>query len=105
MPLALARKSHAMVTEHSKRLDQELLDGLARAGFKLDFGDGDTGWQFKYLTRGGGYYFNVGCSDLIISGEIGLAQFADIEGFVAEGSRMKSGKTLTANLMVLGTGE
>jgi hypothetical protein len=20
-----------------------------------------TGWQFKYLTRGGGYYFNVGC--------------------------------------------
>jgi len=29
---------------------------LARAGFKLDFGDGNTGWQFKYLTRGGGYY-------------------------------------------------
>src|SRR5258705_2969269 len=59
MPLALARKSHAMVTEHSKRLDQELLDGLARAGFKLDFGDGHTGWQFQYLTRAGAYYFNL----------------------------------------------
>jgi putative flavoprotein involved in K+ transport len=104
MPLALARKSHAMVTEHSKRLDQELLDGLARAGFKLDFGDGNTGWQFKYLTRGGGYYFNVGCSDLIVKGEIALKQFSDIEGFVADGARMKSGETLAADLIVLATG-
>jgi cation diffusion facilitator CzcD-associated flavoprotein CzcO len=30
MPLPLARKSHAMVTEQSKQLDQELLEGLAR---------------------------------------------------------------------------
>src|SRR3984893_8182232 len=104
MPLALARKSHAMVTEHSKRLDRELLDGLARVGFKLDFGDGDTGWQFKYLTRGGGYYFNVGCSDLIVNGEIVLKQFSDIEGFVAAGARMKSGETLAAELIVLATG-
>src|SRR5450432_4451848 len=56
MPLLVARKSHAMVTEHAKRLDKGLLDGLARAGFKLDFGEDDTGWQFKYLTRGGVYY-------------------------------------------------
>ena len=104
MPLVLARKSHAMVTEQSKKLDKELLDGLARAGFKLDFGDGDTGWQFKYLTRGGGYYFNVGCSDLVVKGEIRLKQFSDIEGFVAEGARMKSGETLAADLIVLATG-
>jgi cation diffusion facilitator CzcD-associated flavoprotein CzcO len=104
MPLAVARKSHAMVTEHSKRLDKVLLDGLARVGFKLDFGDGDTGWQFKYLTRGGGYYFNVGCSDLVVSGEVALQQFSDIEGFVAEGARMKRGETLAADLIVLATG-
>jgi cation diffusion facilitator CzcD-associated flavoprotein CzcO len=104
MPLLVARKSHAMVTEHAKRLDKELLDGLARVGFKLDFGDGDTGWQFKYLTRGGGYYFNVGCSDLVVSGEIALKQFSDIEGFVAEGARMKRGETLAADLIVLATG-
>jgi len=104
MPLLVARKSHAMVTEHSKRLDKELLDGLARVGFKLDFGDGDTGWQFKYLTRGGGYYFNVGCSDLVVSGEIALRQFSDIEDFVAEGARMKCGETLAVDLIVLATG-
>ena len=63
-----------------------------------------TGWQFKYLTRGGGYYFNVGCSDLIIKGEVGLAQFSDIEAFVPEGARMRSGEILAADLIVLATG-
>jgi cation diffusion facilitator CzcD-associated flavoprotein CzcO len=104
MPLALARKSHAMVTEQSKQLDKELLEGLARVGFKLDFGEDNTGWQFKYLTRGGGYYFNVGCSDLIVKGEIGLVQFSDIASFVVEGARMSTGEMLAADLIVLATG-
>ena len=104
MPLALARKSHAITAEKSKELDQELLDGLARVGFKLDFGEDNTGWQFKYLTRGGGYYFNVGCSDLIVSGAIALRQFSDIETFAAEGARMKGGETIAADLIVLATG-
>jgi cation diffusion facilitator CzcD-associated flavoprotein CzcO len=104
MPLKLARKSHAMTTEKSRELDKELLEGLARAGFKLDFGEDNTGWQFKYLTRGGGYYFNVGCSDLIVKGEIALKQFADIETFTASGAKMKRGETIAADLVVLATG-
>jgi cation diffusion facilitator CzcD-associated flavoprotein CzcO len=104
MPLTLAKKSHVMITEQSKKLDQPLLDGLTRIGFKLDYGEGNTGWQFKYLTRGGGYYFNVGCSDLVARGEIKLKQFSDIETFVAEGARMKNGERLTAELIVLATG-
>jgi cation diffusion facilitator CzcD-associated flavoprotein CzcO len=104
MPLVLAKRSHVMLTEQSKTLDSELLDGLQRVGFKLDFGDGGTGWQFKYLTRGGGYYFNVGCSDLVVSGEVGLIQFSDIEAFVADGVRMKTGEPIAADLIVLATG-
>ncbi len=104
MPLTLAKKSHVMITEQSRKLDQPLLDGLERVGFKLDYGEGNTGWQFKYLTRGGGYYFNVGCSDLVASGAIRLVQFSDIESFVAEGARMKSGERLAADLIVLATG-
>jgi cation diffusion facilitator CzcD-associated flavoprotein CzcO len=104
MPLELARKSHVMITEQSKRLDQPLLDGLERVGFKLDFGEDGTGWQFKYLTRGGGYYFNVGCSDLVAGGAIKLIQFSDIECFAAGGARMRNGGTLAADLIVLATG-
>lgn len=104
MPLQVARRSHAITCQKSKELDQDLLDGLTRAGFKLDFGEDNTGWQFKYLTRGGGYYFNVGCSDLIVRGDIALKQFADIETFAADGAKMKDGNTVTADLVVLATG-
>jgi cation diffusion facilitator CzcD-associated flavoprotein CzcO len=104
MPLRLAKKSHQTITEQSKVLDKDLLDDLTAVGFKLDYGEDDTGWQFKYLTRGGGYYFNVGCSDLVARREIALRQFADIESFVAEGARMKDGEMLAASLIVLATG-
>jgi cation diffusion facilitator CzcD-associated flavoprotein CzcO len=104
MPLKLARRSHALTGEKSKALDKELLEGLERAGFKLDFGDDNTGWQFKYLTRGGGYYFNVGCSDLIVKGEIALKQFSDLDTFTADGARMKDGEIIKADLVVLATG-
>jgi len=104
MPLALARRTHQMLTEQSRQLDQVLLDGLTRIGFKLDFGEDHTGWQFKYLTRGGGYYFNVGCSDLLVEGAIRLAQFSDIDSFVAAGVRMRNGATIDADLIVLATG-
>jgi cation diffusion facilitator CzcD-associated flavoprotein CzcO len=104
MPLSLVRKSHIALTETARDMDKELLDGLKRRGFKLDFGEDGTGWQFKYLTRGGGYYFNVGCSDLIVEGEIGLAQFSDIAAFVAAGALMRTGETLRADLIVLATG-
>jgi cation diffusion facilitator CzcD-associated flavoprotein CzcO len=104
VPLSLAKKSHIALTQQAKALDQPLLDALEKKGFRLDYGEDGTGWQFKYLSRGGGYYFNVGCSDLIINDEVGLAQFSDIAEFVANGARMRDGTTLQADLIVLATG-
>ena len=103
MPLALQRTAHRMMTAQGRELDQQLLDELTRAGFKIDAED-QTGWQFKYLQRGGGYYFNVGCSELIVERKIRLLQFADIEGFVAEGARLRGGEVIPADLIVLATG-
>ncbi len=51
-----------------------------------------------------GSYFNVGCSDMVMRGEIKLLQFSDIESFAAEGVRTKRGETLKADLIVLATG-
>ncbi|MDP3692507.1 NAD(P)/FAD-dependent oxidoreductase, partial [Bradyrhizobium sp.] len=78
MPLALTRKSHALTCDKSRELDKDLLAGLERVGFKLDFGEHNTGWQFQYVTRGGGYYFKVGCSDLMIRCEDRLKQYYDL---------------------------
>ena len=81
-----------------------LLQGLEKAGCRLEFGEDGTGWPLKYRSRGGGYYFNVGCSDLVAAGKIALQQFADIDTVVAGGARMKSGETIAADLIVLATG-
>jgi hypothetical protein len=104
MPTPLLRKAHVRFTEQSKVVDKDLLADLEKIGFKLDFGEDGTGWQFKYLTRGGGYYFNVGCSDLLIEGKIRLIQFDDILEFTADSVRLMSGDTLAADLIVLSTG-
>ena len=104
VPLALARRSHQLATAHARELDAPLLDRLKRKGFRLDFGEDDTGWQFKYLTRGGGYYFNVGCSDLLVEGKVRLVQFDDIAQFTAEGAELTGGEKLLADLVVLATG-
>jgi putative flavoprotein involved in K+ transport len=104
MPLPLARMSHKALTAQARELDKALLDGLEHVGFKLDFGEDGTGWQFKYLTRGGGYYFNVGCSDLIVERKVRLVQLSDVAELVAGGARLGSGETLPADLLVLATG-
>ena len=103
-PTPLARKAHVAFTQRSRELDHELLTGLERIGFKLDFGEDGTGWQFKYLTRGGGYYFNVGCSDMLTEGKIKLTQFEEIETFTKDGAHLKDGTTREADLIVLSTG-
>jgi len=103
MPMPVQKQAHCLLTEQARSLDKPLLEALERAGFRLDHDD-PTGWQFKYLTRGGGYYFNVGCSDLIVEGKIPVVQFSDIDTFVAEGARLRSGKLIPAELIVTATG-
>ena len=104
MPYPVLQRSYQLSTAKGREVDKALLDGLAARGFRLHFGEDDTGFQMMYLRRGGGYYFNVGCSDLIISGQIGLLQYADIESFVAQGARLRDGRVMPADLLVLATG-
>jgi hypothetical protein len=79
VPLAVSRRTHQLATAHAKELDRDILERLERKGFRLTDGEDGTGWQFMYLTKGGGYYFNVGCSELIAEEKIRLAQFTQLE--------------------------
>jgi putative flavoprotein involved in K+ transport len=85
-------------------LDKDLIAALKARGFKYDMGEDESGHQMKYRRRGGGYYLNAGCSDLIIDHKIGLLQYDDIEKFVPEGALMKDGTIQKADLLVLATG-
>jgi cation diffusion facilitator CzcD-associated flavoprotein CzcO len=104
VPLRVMKKAHRILTDQARELDAPLLQALEKVGFKLEYGEDGTGWPLKYRSRGGGYYFNVGCSDLVARGEIGLIQYADIAEFTEAGFRMKDGSERPADLIVLATG-
>ena len=104
IPKALMLATHKRLTDRAKEHDRPLLEALEKAGFRLSYGFEGTGWPYLFRTRGGGYYFNVGCSDLIASGEVGLIQYHDIDAFVAEGVKMSDGRVVKADLVVLATG-
>ncbi len=104
MPMPLMREAHVNYAIKARELDADLLSDLEAIGFRLDDPEGHSGWQFKYLTRGGGYYFNVGCSDMLIEGKIDLVQFSDIETFTEAGLSHAAGGAVEADLIVLATG-
>jgi putative flavoprotein involved in K+ transport len=104
VPLPVTKAAHKLITDEVKKLDAPLLARLEQARFRLEFGEDGTGWPLKFRTRGGGYYFNVGASELIADGRIGLIQASDIERFVAEGLKLNDGSTRKADLVVLATG-
>ena len=104
VPYPVLCESYRRATAHSLAVDKPMLDALEARGFRLDHDEGAMGFQMKYLQRGGGYYFNVGASDLIIEGKIGLLQYADIDRFVPEGVRLKDGTVAPIDLLVTATG-
>ena len=103
-PFPVYRKAHQMLTAMNAKADAPLLEGLQARGFQLTSGPDGTGWQIMYQSRGGGYYFDAGCSQMIVDGRVGLLQYADIERFCAEGALMKDGRVVPADLIVLATG-
>jgi putative flavoprotein involved in K+ transport len=103
-PYPVLQRSYQVSTARGREIDKALLGALEKRGFRLWAGEDETGFQMMYLRRGGGYYFDVGCSELIISGAVKLLQFSDIEKFVAEGARLRDGSIVPADLLVLATG-
>jgi len=93
------------LTEKIKEAEKESLDGLVKAGFKLDFGDDKSGIYRKYITRGGGYYIDIGASQLIIDGKIKVQQSPNgISHFEPNALVLADGTKLEADIVVLATG-
>ena len=104
IPYPVLAESYQWLTAKTCRLDAELLQGLTDVGFELDFGADQTGFHMKYLRQGGGYYINVGCSELIAQRRIRLAHARDIDTFTERGLRLADGDLIQADLVVLATG-
>lgn len=92
-------------TNRVRAVEKYTLEGLEKAGFKLDFGVDGAGIARQYMTRGGGYYIDVGCSQLIIDGKVKMKQSPEgISGLDERGLLLKDGSRLDADIVVLATG-
>ncbi|MEM5316839.1 NAD(P)/FAD-dependent oxidoreductase [Paraburkholderia sp. JHI869] len=103
-PFDLALRGYKINTQKMLEMDKDLLAGLAARGFKTDIGTDGGGHQMKVRERHGGYSINVGCSDLIVSGEVGLIPAEEIVTYGKEGAVLKSGTIVQADLIVMATG-
>ena len=104
MPYKLLPDVQRVVTERLQRDDAAFYDRLRAVGFKLDFGDDGSGLSQKYLRRGSGYYIDVGGSDLVASGDIGLRSGVDIAEIRPHSVVLSSGEEMPADLIVYATG-
>ena len=77
VPFDMVRQLHGPLSKVMAEDDKELLGALRNVGFKLDNGEDDTGFFMKLLRYLGGYYINVGASNLIIDGAIKLKSGRD----------------------------
>ena len=77
---------------------------LAASGMQLDFGEDDTGLMMKALRTASGYYIDVGASDLIASGRIGVIAGQGVARVVPDGVVLDDGRTVAADVVVACTG-
>jgi hypothetical protein len=92
-------------TRRFAEAEKDTLDGLRRAGFQLDFGPDGAGIARAYYTAGGGYYIDVGCSQLISDGKIKVKHSPrGIDGFGTQELKLADGTALPTDVVVLATG-
>ncbi|KAJ2924869.1 hypothetical protein H1R20_g12243, partial [Candolleomyces eurysporus] len=87
------------------KVDEKVIQGLEQKGFRVNTGFRGTGLTLQYLTRGGGYYIDVGGSQYIIDGRIKLkGSCGSIKEFTEKGLRFDDGSELDADVVVFCTG-
>ncbi|KAL7816013.1 FAD/NAD(P)-binding domain-containing protein [Trichoderma aethiopicum] len=103
-PLAVLKTLQISTTRRQVESDRALLEGLQRAGFKVDSGPSGAGLFFKYFQTGGGYYIDVGASELIIGRNIQVRSGQEVVEILPHGLRLAGGAELEADEIVLATG-
>lgn len=104
MPSEILKALQVKVTELQAKNDAATLDGLEKAGFKLDRGPDDAGLFMKYFQRGGGYYIDVGASQLIVDGKIKVKHGQEITEVLPHGLKFADGSELQADEVIFATG-
>ena len=84
--------------------DADFYARLAASGMQLDFGEDESGLMMKALRTASGYYIDVGASELISSGQIGVIAAHSVARVVPEGVVLDNDRTVAADVVVACTG-
>jgi putative flavoprotein involved in K+ transport len=90
-------------TDYLRKLDADFYARLEKSGFQLWHGEDETGFFMAYYRCAGGYYIDVGASELIASGEVKV-QRGEIREIVEDGVKLADGTFLPADVIVYATG-
>ncbi|MEZ5750225.1 MAG: NAD(P)/FAD-dependent oxidoreductase [Caenibius sp.] len=104
VPYPLLLEFHKEMTKRVIELDKDLIAGLNRAGFATNNGEEDSGFLTNFLRRGGGYYINVGTSDLIVNGEIKVKHGTTIAGFDGKTVKFADRTAAEYDLVIIAAG-
>jgi len=104
IPYRIMHEFQIPLYEQMRERDAEFYEGLANAGFMLDWGADNSGLFMKYLRRGSGYYIDVGASQLIIDGKIKLKAGSGVREITEAAVILEDGTELPADLIVYATG-
>lgn len=105
LPIPVQFALNVGLTAKIEEAEKANVEGLDKAGFQLDFGYDSPGIYRKYVTRGVGWYIDVGASQLIIDEKIEIEQSPDgIQGFEENIVVLATGQKLEADVVILGAG-
>jgi putative flavoprotein involved in K+ transport len=103
-PFRLLTRSQIPLAAKMAERDADLLKRLNKAGFQTDLGEDNSGQMMKALRTGSGYYLDVGCSELIASGQVKVRSSVELEHIKESSVVLTDGRELPAELIIYATG-
>ncbi len=103
-PLRTVVGVHQKLVKHVKEKDVAFYRRLESVGFRLTFGEDESGVFPQVLRDPGGYYIDVGASELVANGSIKLRSGVGITALREESVVLSDGSELPADIIFYATG-
>ena len=103
-PFTLFKEQQIELYKEIRKVDSEFYNKLEKSGFKLDFGEDESGLMMKALRTASGYYIDVGASELISNGEIKIISGDEVMSMHPTGVLLSSGRKIEMEVIIACTG-
>ncbi|TFK65980.1 FAD/NAD-P-binding domain-containing protein [Pluteus cervinus] len=104
IPLGLAKKIAGEPFEGKWAEERKMHELLRERGFSVHLGENEVGNFPMVFERLGGYWIDVGCADLISSGDVKVKQGVEPTSFASSALIFRDGSRLDADIVIFATG-